>query len=117
MSILSRKQTNVHKFQKKKRDLFLNTSNAASPKQRKRHGEKSIKIKCHMRKRLGDKDKIKIEVSGFINSHLHMSALKIRLDFLEKIHSNKRKNKVNPNDNLKLSLSILPIEHKMLLYK
>ncbi|MBR8662064.1 hypothetical protein KEG25_01255 [Bacillus paralicheniformis] len=46
-----------------------------------------------------------------------MSALKIRLDFLEKIHSNKRKNKVNPNDNLKLSLSILPIEHKMLLYK
>jgi len=74
MSILSRKQTNVHKFQKKKRDLFLNTSNAASPKQRKRQGEKSIKIKCHMRKRLGDKDKIKIEVSGFINSHLHKSA-------------------------------------------
>lgn len=41
----------------------------------------------------------------------------IRLDFLEKMHSNKRKNKVNPNDNLKLSLSLLPIEHKMPLYK
>ncbi len=43
----------------------MNTSNAASPKQRKRQGEKSIKIKCHMRKRLGDKDKIKIGMSGF----------------------------------------------------
>jgi len=74
------------------------------------------KVRCELGKVQCELDELDcLEKAAFICHD--MSALKIRLDFLEKIHSNKRKNKVNPNDNLKLSLSIIPIEHKMLLYK
>ncbi len=45
----------------------MNTSNVAFTRQ----GEKSVKIKCDMCKRLGDKDKMKIEVSGFRHFYFH----------------------------------------------